>query len=88
MLVQKWLGGAVNLTKKTGLDHSAWHVSSKMACGGRLDIIDRLGGPYDEYDEMNLMKNMGLVTALGVSVQKWLGGAGFSGLISQVDPVG
>ena len=46
--------------KKTGLAHSSWHVSSKMAWRGRLVRFDHLGGPDDEYDEMNLMKKTGL----------------------------
>ena len=48
------------MMKKTVLTHSAWCVGSKMAWRGRLVRIYRLGGPDDEYDETNLMKNMGL----------------------------
>ena len=48
------------MTKNTGLNHSAWRVGSKMACRGRLGRLDRSGGPDDEYDGMNIMKNTGL----------------------------
>ena len=46
--------------KNTGLAHSDWRVGSKMAWRFRLGWIDRSGGPDDESDEMNLMKNKGL----------------------------
>ena len=60
MLFRKWLEEAGNMTKNTGLNHSAWRVGSKMACRGRLGRLDRSGGPDDEYDGMNIMKNTGL----------------------------
>ena len=56
--VQKWLGGAGNLMKNTGLAHSAWRVGSKMAWRSRLVRLDWLGGPEDEYYEMNPMNNI------------------------------
>ena len=40
--VRKWLGGAGNMTKKTGLAHSTWCVGSKMAWRGRLGRLGRL----------------------------------------------
>ena len=43
-----------------GLAYSALRVGSKMAWRGRLGRLDGSGGTNDKYDEMNLMKNMGL----------------------------
>ena len=44
----------------TVLAYSALHVGSKMALRCRLGRLDQSGGTDDKYDEMNLMKNMGL----------------------------
>ena len=54
-------GGVVNLTKETGMDHSAWHFGSKMVYRERLGRLDQSYGPDDESDKMNLMKKTGLV---------------------------
>ena len=44
----------------TGLAYSAWYVGSKMAWRRRIGRLDRSGGTNDKFDEMNLMKNMGM----------------------------
>ena len=38
-LVRKWLGGAGNMIKKTGLAHRNWRVGSKTAWWERLGRI-------------------------------------------------
>ena len=35
VLSQKWIGGAGDIMKNTGLDHSAWRVDLEMALRGR-----------------------------------------------------
>ena len=44
----------------TGLAYITLRVGTKMAWRGRLGRLDWSGGTNDKYDEMNLMKNMGL----------------------------
>ena len=44
----------------TGLAYSALHFGTKITLRGRLGRLDWSGGTDDKYDEMNLMKNMGL----------------------------
>ena len=44
----------------TGLAYTALRVGSNMPRRSRLGRIDRSGGTNDKYDEINLMKNMGL----------------------------
>ena len=44
----------------TGLAYITLRVGAKMAWRGRLGRLDWSGGTDDKYDEMNLMKNVGL----------------------------
>ena len=71
----------------TGLARSAWRFGSKLAWRGRLGRLDRLVGLNDESDEMNMIKIWDWIAAIGMLVQKWLGGVGLAGFIIRVDPM-
>ena len=88
VLVQKWLGGVVNLTKETGMDHSAWRFGSKMVYRERLGRLDQSYGPDDESDKMNLMKKTVLTHSAWCVGIKWIGGSSLAELICWVDPMG